>query len=127
MINTDATGTKGIAPSTNLTTVVINGILIDGASSNTIGGTAAGSSNVIFGNTYGVSISSSGASGNLVQGNFIGTDITGTKVLGLFLSAGVNVDSARNNTIGGTLGAAATSLPAAARAFGSPAVVRLET
>ena len=109
LINTDVTGTEDIAPNTNVTPVVINGVLIDGASSNTIGGTAAGSRNIISGNTDGVFITHSGTSGNLVQGNFIGTDVTGTKVLGM-LGNCVSIDGAPNNTIGGTTGGAGNVL-----------------
>ena len=55
------------------------GIAIDSASGNTIGGTAAGARNVISGNACGgLVINNAPASGNLVQGNFIGTDVTGT-------------------------------------------------
>ena len=162
LIDTDATGTKGIAPNTGVTPVVINGVLIDGASGNTIGGTAAGTSNDIYGNTDGVFITNSGRDGepgagqlhrhrrhrnqaprqpqrrrehrrrsnntdrrnhgrgrepdfgqqlrhsarqqryggNLVEGNFIGTDVTGTHALAT--SAACAIDGAADNTIGGT-------------------------
>ncbi len=69
-IGTNATGTAAV-PNDG------NGILIfEGPSDNTIGGTAAGSQNVISGNTYdGVSLFDSTA--NVVEGNYIGTDYTG--------------------------------------------------
>ena len=44
------------------------------APDNMIGGTTAGAANVIAGNTNGVYLSGSGATGNLVEGNFIGTN-----------------------------------------------------
>ena len=50
----------------------------------------------------GVAITGSGATSNVVQGNFIGTDATGTAALGNG-SEGVRIDNvASNNTIGGT-------------------------
>jgi hypothetical protein len=93
-IGLDASGTVGLGNAAQ--GVVIYG----GASNNTVGGTAAGAGNVISGNgNYGVAIS--GASGNLVQGNRIGTNAAGTAAIankyGLALVVG-----ATGNTIGGT-------------------------
>ena len=54
-----------------------------GAANNTIGGTTAGAGNVISANqNCGILIAGDGASGNLIQGNKIGTDVTGTVALG---------------------------------------------
>jgi hypothetical protein len=92
-IGTDATGTMDLGNGAD-------GILISGASSNTIGGTASGARNLISGNGGGVEIRGSGATGNQVQGNYIGTDVSGTMALGN--SFGVFIFSAPNNTIGGT-------------------------
>ncbi len=73
----------------------------NGATDNTVGGTAAGARNVISGNGQaGVLVFGSGSSGNVVQGNDIGTDITGTIALPN-VAEGVQV-LASNNTIGGT-------------------------
>jgi titin len=78
-----------------------NGITINGASGNTIGGTITAAHNVISANTAnGVNIAR-GASANLVQGNFIGTDSNGAAALGNCAN-GVVITSASNNTIGGT-------------------------
>ena len=89
-----------------------DGISIDDGAENTIGGTAAGASNLILLNDRdGVVISGSGATGNLVLGNTIGTltpasDDEGDLVLGNDQN-GVEIDGAGGNTIGGTtLGAA---------------------
>jgi len=50
------------------------GVNISGANGNTIGGTTAGAGNLISGNTNeGVLIQSSGTTGNLIEGNLIGT------------------------------------------------------
>ena len=50
---------------------------------NTVGGPTAGAGNVISANRhYGILITGDGASGNLIQGNEIGTDVTGTVALG---------------------------------------------
>ena len=74
---------------------------------NTIGGTSKGAGNVISANTgSGIVLTDVFASGNLIQANRIGTDITGTKNLGNG-RAGVDVDVS-NNTIGGSVAAANT-------------------
>src|SRR5947208_1110514 len=58
-------------------------VLRSGAQANTIGGTAAGTGNVISGNsTTGLWVGDAGTSRNLVQGNRIGTDATGQSGLG---------------------------------------------
>jgi len=72
------------------------------ASDNTIGGTAPGAGNVISTNgNWGIWVSGDGATGNLIQGNKIGTDLTGTKALENAYSA-VEIDGGAANTIGGT-------------------------
>ena len=49
-----------------------------GAAGNTVGGTATGAPNAIYGNTgAGVLVSGQDSSGNLIDGNFIGTDANG--------------------------------------------------
>src|SRR5262249_10945329 len=70
-IGTDVTGTHALG---NLG----NGVTLSSAGrDNTIGGTDAGAGNVISGNAYyGVQIFLS--NGNRVQGNYIGTNATGT-------------------------------------------------
>jgi CSLREA domain-containing protein len=78
------------------------GVLIDGAPNNVIGGTTAGASNVISGNTKeGVRIENAGSVGNLIQGNFIGTDAAGTGPLGNADGGVVVTNGASNNAIGG--------------------------
>ena len=63
LIGTTAAGTGDLGNS-------VNGIRIDFASNNTIGGTAAGAGNIISGNdAAGVAITGSSAVGNVVRGN----------------------------------------------------------
>jgi CSLREA domain-containing protein len=96
LIGTDVTGTGRLGNSND-------GVLIDSAPGNTIGGTLAGAQNVISSNgRYGVGIFDPEANGNGIQGNFIGTDITGTADLGNGAGGVAIFNNATNNTIGGT-------------------------
>src|SRR5205823_2177680 len=71
-IGTDYTGMKAIKNHV--------GVQINGASYITVGGTVAGSRNVISGNEHdGVLMVTTGSKYNTVQGNYIGTDVSGTK------------------------------------------------
>src|SRR5207302_8959567 len=93
-IGTDVNGANAI-PNGN------NGIGIGQASNNMIGGMTAAARNVISGNgVQGIAITSS--SQNVVEGNFIGTDATGTKALGNLLGGIILNGSAHDNTIGGS-------------------------
>ena len=79
----------------------VYGVLIDASPFNTVGGTNAGARNVIAGNSsYGVVVSG-GSVGNTVAGNFIGVDAGGVTALANGI-AGVRVEEAPSNTIGGT-------------------------
>ncbi|SIN77733.1 Right handed beta helix region [Singulisphaera sp. GP187] len=94
-IGTDRTGTRAIGNA-------FDGIFDSGAPGNTIGGTAAHAGNLISGNGgVGIQIHSRKASGNVVQGNLIGTDVTGTLPVGN-AHGGVFLNNARGNTVGGT-------------------------
>jgi titin len=95
-IGTDATGTQDLGNNSE-------GVRIDDhAQDNTVGGQTAGERNVISGNGhYGVLIWGSGADGNVVSGNYIGTDAAGTQELGNSYD-GVRIEGgAGNNIIGG--------------------------
>ena len=74
-------------------------ILIASSSSSTVGGTAPAARNLISGN-IGNGIELGTGTGNTVQGNLIGTDVTGTLVLGN-TGRGVNT-TGTNALIGGT-------------------------
>ena len=77
------------------------GLVLDGAPSNTVGGLTAGARNLISGNVLGVHLHGDGASGNVLLGNEVGVDATGARALAN-QSGGVFVNDAPANTIGGT-------------------------
>jgi hypothetical protein len=94
------------------------GVIINRAPNNVIGGTTSGARNVISGNDgVGVAIVGGGADGNLVLGNFIGTNATGSVDLGnasegIYIGEGSGFNppipgTAANNVIGGTTAGAA--------------------
>jgi hypothetical protein len=93
-IGTDVTGSVEVGNTGD-------GVLLQGAPDNTVGGTTAGARNIISGNRYGVHLGNGDASGNLVAGNYIGTDVAGTSDLGNSHS-GVLLLGGSDNTIGGT-------------------------
>jgi hypothetical protein len=98
-IGTDPTGTVA-RPNTSL------GVLLEnGASNNTVGGTTPGARNLISGNTGVSNVDCKSGQGNIVQGDLIGTDITGTLALGN-AGRGVLVESGGSALIGGTTVAA---------------------
>ena len=79
---------------------VNDAITIEGSSNNTIGGTTV-EHNVISGNHVDGILVFVGSVNNVIEGNFIGTDVTGTKAVPNTYS-GIRVDSTSDNTIGGT-------------------------
>lgn len=99
-IGTDVTGTVALPNETGVMLDLLCG-------HNTIGGTAAGAGNLISGN-FGVGIQFFDHSAspymefNVVQGNLIGTDVTGSRALGNQVGISFDVRLATLNTIGGT-------------------------
>jgi parallel beta-helix repeat protein len=90
-IGTDAAGTAALPNG-------LTGLWIAGAAGNTAFG------NVISGNgVLGVEIAGAGSSGNVLLGNKIGTDVSGTTAVRNGLT-GVLITSAGHNTVGGTAG-----------------------
>ncbi len=78
------------------------GVLIDGASNTLVGGTTSAARNLISGNSKAIVFINS-ATNNVVQGNFIGTDISGTIGLPNQNQLGIELNSSANgNLIGGT-------------------------
>ncbi|HEX8204339.1 MAG TPA: autotransporter-associated beta strand repeat-containing protein, partial [Isosphaeraceae bacterium] len=97
LIGTNITGSADLGNTDNGITLSL------GTSSNTIGGTAVNAGNIISGNNgFGIRITDRGTTGNVVQGNLIGTDRSGTATLGNTLT-GLELDAAVGNTIGGTV------------------------
>ncbi|MDX1428668.1 MAG: DUF4347 domain-containing protein, partial [Rhodothermales bacterium] len=99
-IGVDASGTLAVANGSN-------GIrLTAGASDNIIGGITAADRNVISGNAgEGIMIRESSTSGNVVIGNYIGVDASGTTAVGN-VDDGVQIAAgAFGNRIGGTTAA----------------------
>ena len=77
-----------------------NGIAISGGSTrNRIGGTTPQARNVISGNSSGVSVDAGSPGENVIEGNYIGVNATGTAVLGNSAN-GIFLDAPRD-TIGG--------------------------
>jgi hypothetical protein len=101
-IGTNPSGTTALANN-------VFGVHISDAPNNLIGGTTASARNIISGNTgiaangtgHGIQIDGSNATGNLVQGNYIGIDASGNVAVpnvrsGIFIFSG-----ATSNTVGG--------------------------
>jgi autotransporter-associated beta strand protein/T5SS/PEP-CTERM-associated repeat protein len=95
LIGTDATGT------TDLRTLTY-GVQLQTSVGTLIGGTSAGAANVISSAGDGIFIANS-PTGALIQGNKIGTDITGTISLGNN-SCGIEIFSLNTSTTNGTIG-----------------------
>jgi uncharacterized repeat protein (TIGR01451 family) len=92
-IGTDASGTAALGN--------VVGVDVQLLAVTTIGGTVSGVRNIISGNTtFGIGLGNS--SGNIVQGNFIGTDITGSVALGNSQMGVQATTASANNTFGGT-------------------------
>lgn len=116
-IGTNAAGTAALANG-------LDGVFVNGSPNNVIGGTASGAGNLISGNgEHGVVLVGSGATGNHVQGNRIGTDVTGRLALGntqagvlitdgTFESQPHTSGGASHDLVGGTAGGAGNLISA---------------
>src|SRR5262249_12055512 len=87
-IGTDSTGTQAISNDV--------GIRFGGVSNLLIGGTTPADRNIISGNAYGI-YGTDPATGSQIEGNYIGTDVTGTRAIGNTV-VGIHVGC----TVGGT-------------------------
>jgi parallel beta-helix repeat protein len=96
MIGTNAAGTAAVPNG-------FDGVFINNAANNTIGGTATGAGNLISGNTSsGIQLFGPQSTGNVIQGNALGLDIAGRPTLpnqrgGIFVNTTPGL-----NQIGGT-------------------------
>jgi hypothetical protein len=95
------------------------------ASAITIGGVTASARNVISGNTTGIQLE--GSSNDVIEGDYIGTDPTGTMAIGNGAGNGIQLDNAINDVIGGTVPGRATSFPATRPGSGSTTRARRAT
>ncbi len=94
LIGTNVQGTGAIGNGTGVR-------ILSDASQNFVGGATVADRNIISGNTqYGVEIG--GAPNNSIQGNYIGTDISGNNALGNQLH-GIRLDTANSTFVGGGL------------------------
>jgi uncharacterized repeat protein (TIGR01451 family) len=99
-IGTNAAGTAAI-PNSGAGVIIGFGGSPAAALDNIIGGTVAGTRNIISGNNFGgVEIYDGGSTGNQIQGNFIGTDVTGNNAISNRAN-GIRLE-APNNIIGGS-------------------------
>jgi hypothetical protein len=100
-IGTDINGTNITDPNGNPLGNATDGVWIAGSPGNTIGGPTEAARNVIAGNGInGVYITGTGASDNVVQGNYVGLAADGVTPRGNGFN-GVRIDNAPNNTVGG--------------------------
>jgi hypothetical protein len=99
-IGTDATGSTAVP--NNFSGVILTG----DTRSNVVGSATAGMGNVLSGNAqYGIWISGSNTTDNVVLGNNIGTAATGASALPNQSTGVILTDRAQNNVIGGGPGA----------------------
>jgi hypothetical protein len=101
-IGTDFSGSNSI-PNGNAITNSYAGIgIFSGANGNTIGGASALARNVISGNTNaGIYLAGPGVTNNIVQGNYIGLNVSGTTALASQQNGVFLLDGASGDTIGG--------------------------
>jgi len=106
-MGTDVTGTLGLgAGFSGVWIVDSSGNTIGGMAGTKLGGPCTGACNVIAGSgAYGVLIEADrvSATGNTVQGNFIGVDVTGTQGIGN--GGGIKVEANGNNVRGNVVSA----------------------
>ena len=98
-IGTDAGGTSVVANG-YVGIMIWGGTQLNRIGTNADGVSDAAERNIISGNTHGIVISQPGSDQNVISGNFIGTDVTGTVALPN-LAYGVSIEgTAKSNLIG---------------------------
>jgi Ca2+-binding RTX toxin-like protein len=103
-LGTNAAGTGAVG---NLKGVGLGG----GSPNNLVGGPTPGARNVISGNTNrGVVIGASGSNGNLLEGNYIGTNAAGSDALPNGLGGVLVFNNAIGNVTGGTIAGAGNTI-----------------
>lgn len=100
-IGTDPTGTEA-RPNTNGISIASGGEnVIGGTAGNTPGGSCTGACNLISGNSgNGIRLMAQSVSNTLIQGNFIGTDVSGTIAIAN-IANGILVADAPDTQVGG--------------------------
>ena len=112
-IGTDATGMSDLGNNGA-------GVVINNSSNNVVGGTTNAARNLISGSgtsalrASGV-VLEAGATNNVIEGNFIGTDVAGTGNLGNSDFGIIVATSANNNTVGGIVAGAANTIAFSSR------------
>jgi parallel beta-helix repeat protein len=99
LVGTDATGSHAIGN--------VDGIYLNAAANNLIGGTAPGAGNIVAANTaFGIVIFGSQSSQNVLEGNLVGVLADGRTTFrgpdGVFVQpVGIGIQDAPNNVVGG--------------------------
>ncbi len=102
-LGTDVTGTSAAGN--------LNGIAFEGnAGNNQIGGVVPSSRNLVSGNSENGITTSDADNFNVIQGNFVGTSVTGVSSLGNGQNGIYLWNSSSNNLIGGTTAGAANTI-----------------
>ncbi len=102
VIGTDATGTSSSDAIGGLFNNFGNGVsILGGATGNRIGGPNAGDRNLIA-NSFGDGVQLKSGTGNVIQGNYIGTNLNGTEAIGNY-GNGVSVLTGGNRVVGNLL------------------------
>ncbi|MFN2511686.1 MAG: Calx-beta domain-containing protein [Pyrinomonadaceae bacterium] len=123
-IGTNLSGTAALCNSGN-------GVFMFNSSNNTIGGTTPAARNIISGNRFpGIAIGGEFSTLNLVQGNYVGTNVAGTGDLGNE-GNGIIVINGTNHVIGGTAAGAGNLVsgnnsPGIALGFSDPAGILVQ-
>jgi hypothetical protein len=106
-IGTDFSGSNSV-PNGNAITNSYAGVgIFFGANGNIIGGVNAAARNIISGNTNaGIYLAGPGVTNNLVEGNYIGLDVSGTIALASQQNGVLLYGQASGNTIGGAVAGA---------------------